>query len=56
MRRRHTPSMATIGVAVILVIVGILGTFASVVPNQIAVYAYIAAGIVMLFGIFARGI
>jgi fatty acid desaturase len=56
MRRRRTPTMATIGLAVILVIVGILGTFASVVPNGIAVIAYIAAGIVMLLGIFVRGL
>jgi uncharacterized membrane protein len=56
MRRRRTPTVATIGLAVILVIVGILGTFANVVPNQIAVFAYIAAGILMLLGIYARGI
>ena len=56
MRRRRTPTLATIGVAVVLVIVGILGTFANVVPNQIGVLAYIAAGILMLLGIYARGI
>ena len=56
MRRRQTPTMATIGLAVILVIVGILGTFATVVPERVSVLAYIAAGIVMLLGMFARGI
>jgi uncharacterized membrane protein len=56
MRRRRTPTMATIGLAVILVIVGILGTFASVVPERVGVLAYIAAGILMLLGIYARGI
>jgi hypothetical protein len=48
--------MATILFAVILVIVGILGTFGNVVPDQIGVYAYIAAGILMLLGLFARGV
>jgi hypothetical protein len=56
MRGRRTPTMATIGLAVILVIVGILGTFGTVLPNQVGVYAFIAAGVVMLFGIYARGI
>jgi hypothetical protein len=54
--RRRTPTRTTILISIILVIVGILGTFANVVPNQIAVLAYIAAGILMLLGIYARGI
>jgi hypothetical protein len=54
--RRRVPTMATIVLAVILVIIGVLGTFASVVPERPAVYAYIAAGILMLLGLFVRGI
>jgi hypothetical protein len=48
--------MATILLAIILVIVGVLGTFATVVPDRVGVIAYIAAGVLMLLGIFARGL
>jgi hypothetical protein len=48
--------MATIVLAVILVIVGVLGTFANVIPERPAVYAYIAAGVLMLLGLFVRGL
>jgi hypothetical protein len=48
--------MATILVSVILVIVGVLGTFGNVLPDRVGVLAYIAAGILMLLGIYARGI
>jgi fatty acid desaturase len=56
MRRRRTPTMTTILLAIILVIVGVLGTFGTVVPDRVGVLAYVAAGILMLLGIFARGI
>ena len=48
--------MLTIVIATILVIVGVLGTFATVIPERPAVYAYIVAGILMLLGLFFRGI
>jgi hypothetical protein len=55
-RRRRTPTMATIVISIILVIVGVLGTFGNVLPDQVGVFAYIAAGLLMLLGIYARGI
>jgi hypothetical protein len=48
--------MATILISVILVIAGVLGTFGNVLPDRVGVFAYIAAGILMLLGIYARGI
>jgi hypothetical protein len=48
--------MVTILISVILVIVGVLGTFGNVLPDRVGVFAYIAAGILMLLGIYARGI
>src|SRR3954469_14101036 len=43
--RRRTPTMATILISIILVIVGVLGTFGNVLPDRVGVFAYIAAGI-----------
>ena len=48
--------MRTIVLAVILVIVGVLGTFATIVPERVGVFAYLAAGVLLLLGLFARGI
>jgi hypothetical protein len=48
--------MATIVISIILVVVGVLGTFGTVLPDQVGVFAFIAAGLLMLLGIYARGI
>jgi hypothetical protein len=48
--------MLTILISIILVIVGVLGTFGNVLPDRVGVFALIAAGILMLLGIYARGI
>ena len=56
MGRARTPTMRTIVLAVILVIVGVLGTFATIVPERVGVFAYLAAGVLLLLGLFARGI
>jgi hypothetical protein len=55
-RTNRAPTMRTIILAAILILVGVLGTFSTVVPNQIAVIAYIAAGVLLLIGIFVRGL
>ena len=60
---QHAPRGLTILVAVILVIVGVLGTFLGIIPaiggisgETIGVAAYVAAAVVMLAGIFIRGL
>ena len=61
--RQHAPRGITILVAAILVIVGILGTFAGLIPSvagidgaTIGIGAYVLATLVMLAGIFIRGL
>ena len=63
MRSQHAPKGITIAVAAVLVLVGVLGTFLGVIPNvagysgeTIGVVAYVAATIVMLLGVFTRGL
>ncbi len=61
--RQQAPRGITIAVAVVLVVVGILGTFLGLIPGvagitgeTIGVVAYLAATVVMLAGIFIRGL
>jgi hypothetical protein len=60
---QHAPRTTTIVLAAIFVLVGIAGTFLNLLPNvagypgtTIGVVAYVAATIVMLVGIFVRGL
>ncbi len=61
--RQQAPRGITIAVAVVLVVVGILGTFLGLIPavagitgETLGVVAYLAATVVMLAGIFIRGL
>jgi hypothetical protein len=60
---QHAPRGVTILVAVILVLVGVAGTFLHLIPSFAgyagstwAVIAYVAATVVMLLGVFFRGL
>jgi hypothetical protein len=60
---QHAPRTTTVVVAIILVVIGVVGTFLHLLPNvggysgEIAgVVAYVLATIVMLAGIFVRGL
>lgn len=60
---QHAPRTPTILLAVILILVGIAGTFLHLLPSvagypgtTIGVVAYVAATIVMLVGVFVRGL
>jgi hypothetical protein len=60
---KHAPRGITIVVAAILVVVGVLGTFMGLIPaiagvsgESIGVVAYVAATVVMLAGIYIRGL
>ena len=55
-RSNHAPTSRTIVLAIVLVVVGVLGTFLNYLPDQVGVIAFIVAGILVLFGVFARGI
>jgi uncharacterized membrane protein YhhN len=61
--RQHAPRGVTILVTTILVVIGVLATFFGIIPNvgsisreTIGVVAYVAATVVMLAGIFVRGL
>lgn len=60
---QHAPRLLTIGVALVLVLIGVLGTFLGVLPTVagfsgelIGIWSYIAATILLLLGIFIRGL
>jgi hypothetical protein len=55
-RTNRAPTLRTIILGAILILIGVLGTFSTVVPTQIAVIAYIVAGVLLLIGIFVRGV
>lgn len=55
-RSNFAPTARTILVAVILVIVGVLGTFGNFLPDRVGVIAYIVAGVLLLVGMVVRGI
>lgn len=52
----RAPRYATILVAVILGLVGLLGTFGSVLPDKVGAYFCVAATVVMLLGVFVPGL
>jgi hypothetical protein len=60
---QHAPRGITILVAAILLVVGVAGTFLGLIPGVagvggvlIGVTAYVASTVVMLAGIFIRGL
>ena len=61
--RQYAPRGVTIAVAAVLVLIGIVGTFLHLIPavagisgETIGVIAYAAATLVMLLGVFTRGL
>ena len=55
-RTNFAPTARTIIVALVLVIVGLLGTYGTVVPDVWGVLALIGAGVLLLLGMVFRGI
>ncbi len=60
---QHAPRMPTIIVALALVLVGLLGTFGGALPTiagmtsgTIGAWAFLAAAVLLLIGIFIEGI
>jgi len=58
MRRRtnFAPTLGTIIVALVLILVGLLGTYGTWVPDQVGIVAFVAATVVLLLGMVFRGI
>jgi hypothetical protein len=60
---QKAPRGGTVLVSVVLVLVGIVGTFLGLIPNigsvegeTLGILAYVAAAILMLIGIFTKGL
>jgi len=63
MRNQRAPRGITIAVAAVLVLIGIAGTFLGLIPDiaglrgaTVGIVAYVVATVVMLLGIFVRGL
>ncbi len=52
----HAPTTTTIVIAIVLIVVGLLGTFGSFVPERLAILAFVAATILLIAGMFFRRI
>jgi hypothetical protein len=55
-RTNFAPTARTILVALVLMLLGLLGTYGDVVSDLVGVLAFIAAGVVLLVGMVLRGI
>ena len=55
-RSNYAPTARTIIVALVLIIVGLLGTYGSVLSDQLGILAFVAATVVLLLGMVFRRI
>jgi hypothetical protein len=55
-RTNFAPTARTIIVALVLIIVGLLGTYGSVVPESVGILAFVAATVLLLIGMIVPGI
>lgn len=53
-RLNFAPTARTIILALLLMIVGLLGTYGTVVPDQVGIVAFVAATGILLFGMVFR--
>jgi hypothetical protein len=55
-RTNFAPTARTIIVSLALMIVGLLGTYGTVLPDAVGVLAFILAGVLLLIGVAVRRI
>jgi hypothetical protein len=55
-RTNYAPTARTIVVALVLIVIGLLGTFGTVVSDQIGILALVAATILLILGMVLRRI
>ena len=53
-RTNYAPTARTIIVALVLMLVGLLGTYGSVLPDVVGVLAFVIAGVLLLLGMVTR--
>jgi hypothetical protein len=55
-RTNFAPTARTVIVALILIIVGLLGTYGTLLPDAVGIVAFVAATVLLLLGMVFRGI
>ncbi len=55
-RTNFAPTARTIIVALVLIIVGLLGTYGTFLPDSVGIIAFVAATVLLLLGMVVRGI
>ena len=55
-RMNFAPRLPTIIVALVLVLVGLLGTFGSVLPDPVGVWAFLLSAAALLVGMIVEGL
>ena len=55
-RTNYAPTGLTIIVALVLMLVGLLGTYGTLLPDQVGVLAFVAAIVLLLLGMVFRRI
>jgi len=55
-RTNFAPTARTIIVALILIIVGLLGTYGTILPDRVGIVAFVAATVLLILGMVFRGI
>jgi hypothetical protein len=55
-RTNFAPTARTIIVALVLMLVGLLGTYGTVIPDRLGILAFIAATVLLLLGMVLRGL
>jgi hypothetical protein len=54
-RSNFAPTARTLIVALVLILVGLLGTFGTVLPDQLGVIAFLLATALLLVGVAVKG-
>jgi hypothetical protein len=52
----RAPRWLTMIVALVLVVIGVLGTFVDALPEDVGVWSLVAATVVMILGVFVPGL
>lgn len=55
-RTNFAPTARTIIVALVLIVVGLLGTYGTVLSDQVGILAFVAATILLILGMSSRRI
>jgi len=55
-RTNFAPTARTIIVALILIVVGLLGTYGTLLPDPVGILAFVAATVILIIGMVVPGI